>query len=397
MIRTLIASLIVVFGALSAAKAEVVPKAAPSVLVDRLPLAEAIPTYPDDEWARRPLMPPINVDRFRTVADRAFADPQPDELTETRALVVIQDGVLVYERYAKGYGPNTRFISWSMAKSVTQALIGIGVRDGHVSIDAPLTVTGWASDDARHEITLRHLLANTSGLKWKGLIGNNPTETDDAQLLYGSGRTDVLSFLAGKPLDTEPGTVWKYNTGGFHLAMAELTHALTPAGATPHERRTAMQSFMETGLFAPLGITSAVPEFDPKGRFLGGSNIFMTATDYARFGLLYLREGMWNGEQVLPEGWTELAATQTTAQNTPNYGNGFWLNQSFVEGGEISMPLVDPTAFNAGGNNNQFVVIVPDKKLVIVRLGHTPNENMSKVYHFIQDLVLAFPEKAGTL
>ena len=369
-----------------------VPDAAPSVEVDRTALTPAIGIFPDKEWGQRPLLPPVDLARFNSAVDQAFATPQPADMAETRALVVIQNGTLVYERYADGFGPATRFFSWSVAKSITHALTGVGVRDGLLDLDEPVSVSAWSDPaDLRKSITPRHLLTNTSGLAWRSVMEAPAVQSDESVVLFGTGRDDTAAFVSQRKLDSEPGTLWEYNSGNFNLMSAVITNTLTTAG-TPSERRKAMHAFMSEKLFEPLGITSAIGEFDQSGTFLGGSSVFMTARDYARFGLLYLRGGKWAGEQILPEGWTDFAATPLSVANETNYGAGFWINSGV---GPQNLPGLPETTYQADGNDGQVILIVPSHQLVIVRLGKTPWQGRDEIAAFLQNLALCFPERTG--
>ena len=280
----------------------------------------------------------------------------------TNAFLILQDGALVYERYDPDGGENVRHVSWSMAKSITQALIGIAVGDGVVDIDRPLR-TPHISDP---KLTLRHLVTLTDGLAWDE--GNyDPARSDATRMLYGDGRFDGAAYVAAKPQEVPPGTRWRYSTGAFHLAAAELQANLFPEAKTPERRRAAMAGWMRRRLFAPVGMTSAVPEFDAAGTFVGGSLLYATARDFARFGELYRNQGIWNGRQVLPAGWVQFARTPT---RQPAYGAGWWLEAKAGNSETSLMAGEGPMdGFSAQGHNGQAVLVVPSKSAVVVRLG----------------------------
>jgi CubicO group peptidase (beta-lactamase class C family) len=249
-----------------------------------------------------------------------------------------------------------------MAKSFTQALIGIAVGDGVVDIDQPLK-TPHRSDP---KLTLRHLITLTDGLAWDE--GNyDPARSDATRMLYGEGRFDGAAYVAAKPQEAPPGTRWRYSTGAFHLAAAELQANLFPGAKTPDARRAAMADWMRRRLFDPVGMTSAVPEFDAAGTFVGGSLLYATARDFARFGELYRKQGIWGQTQVLPAGWTQFARTPTLQSA---YGAGWWLE---AKAGNSEPSLMDGKgpmdAFSAQGHNGQVILVVPSKGAVLVRLG----------------------------
>ena len=283
-------------------------------------------------------------------------------LGQTDALLVLRNGALVYERYGPDGGEAVRHVSWSMAKSITAALIGIAVGDGVVDIDQPLK-TPHAGDP---KLTPRHLITMTDGLAWDE--GDyDPARSDATRMLYGEGRFDGAAYVAAKPQQVPPGSRWRYSTGSFHLAAAELQRSLFPEARTPEARRGAMAAWMKRRLFDPVGMTSAVPEFDAAGTFVGGSLVYATARDYARFGELHRRQGVWDGRQVLPVGWVAFCRTPTVQ---PAYGAGWWLEAKAGNAEASLMRGAGPMdAFSAQGHNGQVILVIPSKAATVVRLG----------------------------
>jgi CubicO group peptidase (beta-lactamase class C family) len=278
------------------------------------------------------------------------------------AFLIVQDGALVFERYGAGHGPAVRHIAWSMTKSVTHALAGAAVAQGRVDIDRPLETVAHPNP----RLTLRALLTLTDGLKWDE--GDyDPAKSDATKMLFGPGRFDGAAYTAAKPQAFAPGTHWNYSTGAFQLAAAELQANLFPRAQTPLARRAAMARWMRQSLFDPLGMKTAVPEFDAAGTFVGGSFLYASARDFARFGELYRLDGVWKGRRILPKGWVAFARTPTVQ---PAYGAGFWLearpdnNPLSLMGGAGPMDT-----FSAQGHGGQVIAIVPSKALVVVRLG----------------------------
>ena len=200
------------------------------------------------------------------------------------ALYVEKDGRLLFEAYGKDHGPHTPHVSWSMAKSITQALTGMAVLDGKVSLDAPLRRAPG--------LTLRRLLTMTDGLEWNE-NGYSVVTSDATRMLYGPGRMDGAAYTAAKRQAVAPGSRWAYSTGAIQLAAAEVQDSLFPRAKTPQARRSAMRDWIASRLFGPLGMTDATAEFDPSGTFYGGSLVYASARDYARFGRLYLQDGVF--------------------------------------------------------------------------------------------------------
>jgi CubicO group peptidase (beta-lactamase class C family) len=287
-------------------------------------------------------------------------------LGQTRAIVIVSHGQLVAERYMPGFGPDTPLISWSMAKSITQALVGIAVRDGLVDdIDKPMGNPRWLPGDPRGAVTWRQWMNMVDGQGYREIGEASPVKNDAARMLFGLGRLDVAGFAASLPLVHVPGTHWNYNSAGVNLISDALGHLYAP-GATPARRQQMLAAFMRRELFQPLGMTSVQTEFDAAGTFLGSALVYATARDYARFGLLYLRDGQWEGRQLLPRGWVDFARTRTAAKNGESYGAGWWVATTEKSGSGLGQSR---DHFRAQGHEGQLIVIVPSKDLIVVRLG----------------------------
>jgi CubicO group peptidase (beta-lactamase class C family) len=315
---------------------------------------------------------PPDLDRaaFDLAITEAFAG-RHDLLGETRAVVIVQGGRLVFERYGEGYGPNTRLVSWSMAKSITHALVGAAVLEGRLSIDAPMGNPHWRSGDRRAAITWRQWLTMVDGLEYYEIGAPDPVSNDAARMLYGAGRRSTSAFAASLPLIHDPGAHWNYNSAGVALIADALTRAIVPHPRDAMDRRSRMNTWMQASLFARIGMHPVV-EFDPQGTFYGSSLIYATAQDYARFGYLYLRDGQWEGTRLLPEGWVDFARTYGPAPNTDVYGAGWWLTPPQANGRPHRSLIVGDEArdaFSAQGHEGQIIVVVPSKDMVLVRLG----------------------------
>jgi CubicO group peptidase (beta-lactamase class C family) len=322
------------------------------------------------------------------VAERAWAWAQSSATTlgRTDALLIAQDGKLVFERYGPDHGPDVRHISWSMAKSITHALVGLAVTEGRVNIDAPLKTV--AHPDPK--LSLRALLTLTDGLGWdEGSY--TPTDSDAAKMLYGPGRLDGAAYTAQKRQAYPPGTRWNYSTGSFQLAAAELQSRLFPNAIDPADRRAAMADWMRSRLFGPLGMTSALAEFDAAGTFAGGSLVYATARDFTRFGEFYRQDGVWAGRRMLPEGWVKFARTPTVEKI---YGAGFWLEAPTGHNPPSMMGGHGPLdAYSCQGHAGQVVLVVPSKALVVTRLALMPDDDptWAKLGAWLAPIVGAFP------
>lgn len=327
--------------------------------------------WPTQDWQTAP--PPARLDRatFDLAVTQAFAG-RHDLMGETRAVVIVQSGRIVFERYGDGYGPDMRLVSWSMAKSFTHALVGAAVLQGRVGIDAPMGSPHWRAGDRRASITWRQWLQMVDGQDYTEIGAPSVLDNDVTHLLYGAGRSDTARFAAGLPLIHDPGTHWNYNSAGTVLIADALTRAIVPDPRDPNDRRRRMRAWMDQSLFGPIGMRPVV-EFDPSGLYYGSALIWATARDFARFGYLYLRGGVWDRRRVLPEGWVDFARTRGSDPDTDVYGAHWWLTPAHGEGTPMRSLIVHPDlrdAFSAQGHEGQIIVVVPSRDIVLVRLGH---------------------------
>lgn len=369
---------------LSAAAADLVP----------LPPQPADVAWPTAEWPTDSLPAGVDADAFNAVMEDAFGG-KGTGLGETREVVVIQGGKLVYERYAPGYSYDTRLVSWSMAKSVTQALVGVAVLQGKVDIDRPMGSPHWSLDDRRAQIPWRTWLQMTDGQHYLEIEAKTIADSDASRKLFGPGRLDVANYCSGLPLIHDPGTHWNYNSCGIVLTADALTRTIVPNPASPQARRQAMLAWMHENLFDVIGM-HAQPEFDATGLFYGSAFVYASARDFAKFGLLYLRNGVWDGRRVLPEGWVDYARTPGTGQNADIYGAGWWVSPQ--EGAGRPYPSRIDTgpvrdAFAAQGFEGQYTLVVPSKDLIIVRLGLTVEKDLrtGEIGKWLGKVAQAFP------
>jgi CubicO group peptidase (beta-lactamase class C family) len=334
-----------------------------------LPPQPAGQAWPTQAWATSPL--PNDVDRaaFDLAVTEAFAGVHP-LMGETRAVLVVQDGRIVFERYADGYGPDTPLVSWSMAKSFTHALVGAAVLQGRIGIDAPMGNPHWRAGDRRASITWRQWLQMVDGSDYTE-TSENVAQAGNARMLFGEGRSDVARWAAARPLVHDPGSHWNYSSAGTLLISDALTRVVAPDARDAASRRERMRAWMNEVLFDPIGMRPVV-EFDPTGLFYGSSLIWATGRDFARFGYLYLRDGVWDGQRLLPEGWVDFGRSRGPDRNADVYGAHWWLTPEQGTGQPMRSLIVDndlADAFSAQGYEGQIVVVVPSKDLVLVRLG----------------------------
>lgn len=307
---------------------------------------------PGNDWELGDSRPEVEA-----LLDHAFtANGDDHELGLTLAVVCVSRGKIVAERYGPDTNADTTLISWSMAKSVTQALVGLLAGDGQLDVDAPAPVPEWTDpDDPRNAITLAHLLRMRSGLEWNEDYVDADT-SHCLEMLFGSGHTDMGAFAAASAAIAPADTVFNYSSGTTNIISRLITQLLGT--------EQAVRDYMDARLLGPLAMASADPRFDDAGTFVGSSYLYATARDFARFGMLYLRDGIWNGRRLLPEGWVDRARTPTSVDaEVPGraYGEHWWMN------------LDDPAGtFWANGYEGQFIAVVPSADAVVVRLGKTP-------------------------
>ncbi len=334
---------------------------------------------------------PIPKARLDAAIAPLFDDPA---MAETRALLIMHRGEIIAERYGEGYDEDTRFISWSMAKSFTGALIGFLVADGRLVLDDPAPVPAWQRPgDPRGDITLRQLLHMSSGLDHteSGEEGGKTLyEADTQQMLFLTGSGDMAGYAEARPMEAEPGAKFEYSTATSMILADIITRTLTNS-TDPKVRRDTAMRFIRGRLLEPLGMESTYFEFDANGTFLGGSIIQSTARDYATFGEFLRNNGARKGAQHLPVSWIKFM--RTSSANDPAYGGHIWLNKKRPEGrDQILFPDMAPdTVFAALGHLGQQIVVSPEQKLTVVRLGKTQDDVNRPMSDQIGRIVSLFP------
>ena len=310
-------------------------------------------------------------------------------LGETRALIVMKDGKIAAERYAEGYDADSRFVSWSMAKTVTALMIGQLVGDGLLRLDQPAPVPRWQrSGDPRADITLRHLLQMRSGLEHTE-AGPVPYESSEVRMLFLDGRDDMADYATAQPPEAEPGERFEYSSNTT-VILADIAARVLSDADHPEARRRAVSDYLSARLFEPLGANSMVPEFDRAGTLVGGSLMHATARDWARLGELMRRKGSHQGEQLVPRSWVE--AMVTPSPKSPHYGLQTWLNRPTGEAEHPLFPDRAPqSAFSMIGHMGQYVFVSPEQGLTVVRLGHSNREERMAMLQQLADVVELYP------
>ncbi len=307
-------------------------------------------------------VPGFDMQAVHASVDQAFEDIEPDQNIDTRAVLVIHDGNIIAEQYADPFTADMPQLGWSMTKTVTAALTGILAADGLLHVNAPANVPEWRSDgDERRNITLEHLLHMTSGLDFSEVYTAG-SMSDVILMLYTTG--DTAAFTIDKPLAHTPGSTFYYSSGTTNIISRIQRQLFT--------NFQDYFNFPQERLFSKLGITSAVIEPDASGTFVGSSYMYATPRDWAKFGLLYLQDGMWNGERILPEGWVDYSVTPAPAAEQGEYGVQIWLNAGAPDDPDNrSLPNLPTNMFYLSGFEGQTIVVFPDQDLIVMRMGYT--------------------------
>ena len=274
--------------------------------------------------------------------------------------------------------PDTPLLSWSVAKSMLHAVVGMLVADGVLDPAAPADVPQWTSSptDPRRAITLGDLLEMRDGLDFAEDY-DDPETSDVLQMLFGRGQADMAAFAADRPLAAPPGARFAYTTGASMVVSGIVARVLGPGA--PY------RDYVVRRLFEPLGMTTAEADFDDAGTWVAGSYVRATAHDFARFGLLYLRDGHWDGQRLLPEGWVDYGRTARSVD--PDDGNLFgahWWTRDEPLG-----------TFWAAGHDGQYIDVCPALDLVVVRLGRTGSDRTPAMRAWRDRVIGAFTLSPG--
>ena len=267
------------------------------------------------------------------------------------AFMVIYKGIPVVEAYKPQFNRKTRFLSWSMAKSFINAMVGILVKQGKMDITRPAGIDEWKMDE-RSKITLNDIMQMQSGLKWNEDYGNR---SDVTLMLH--CESDMAHFAMDQPAKYPAGTHWYYSSGATNIISYLIRKQFS--------NDSSYYVFANNQLFNRIGAPDAVFEVDPTGTRVGSSYLYATTRDYARFGLLFENDGVFNGDRILPEGWVKYTTSVASASNGV-YGSFFWLNRGH------SLPSVPEDMYACDGHDGQHIYILPTQQLVVVVLGFSP-------------------------
>ena len=324
--------------------------------------------------------PVRGVDSKAVAAALDWAMEQEEQ--NTRAFVVAYRGKIVGERYAPGWTKDTPQISWSQGKSITATLIGILIQRGLLELDQPAPIKEWrGADDPRREIRIRDLLQMSSGLDFTNLSFKGPetliAKNEHMRVYFDS--LNVLEHAVNQPLKVPPGTRYSY-LNSDPLSLGRIIRDTVEAQGENY------LTFPQRALFDRIGVRSAVLETDAWGNFILSGYDYVSARDWVRFGLLYLNDGVWQEQRILPEGWTDFVATPAPADEKKNYGGMFWLNLP------PRMDRVPKDTYWSAGFMGQVTMVIPSRELVVVRMGPSPGDTYSYLNEVIGRILEALPE-----
>lgn len=291
----------------------------------------------------------INQQKLTVAVNNAF-DKNGEKIKKTRALLVVYKDQIVAEKYADGFDKNSKLLGWSMTKSITNAVVGVLDKQGKIKLNQSNLFNEWQHDE-RSKITLNNLLQMNSGLEW---VEDYNTLSDVTKMLYLDH--DMTQTQLNKPLIGTPNNSWNYSSGTTNLLSRFIRNQF--------KTHQAYLDFWHTELIDKIGMNSMILETDLSGNYVGSSYAWATVRDWAKFGLLYLHKGNWNGKQILNESWVNYTVTPTNGSKG-EYGAQFWLNTA------EKYPNAPKDLFSCDGYQGQHIFIIPSKDLVIVRMGLT--------------------------
>ncbi len=309
----------------------------------------------------------VNFPKLNAAIAHSFSDA---ELKKTRTVLVYHKGKIIAERYADGFNKESRILGWSMTKSIIATLYGMLAYEGKIDLDMRAPIASWQKDD-RKNITLNHLLRMQSGLAWDE---NYTTISDVTKMLFLA--SDMTKVQAEKEAVAKPTEIWNYSSGTSNLLSGILRDRFA--------NRQDYLDFPYKTLIDKIGMHSMLLEADMDGNYIASSYSWATTRDWAKFGILYLNKGNWNGTQLFDENWVNYITTPTKHSDGV-YGAHFWLNA----GGKF--PDVPRDMFSANGFQGQYVFVIPSKDLVVVRTGLSENPNFN-VNEFLSEIISALKE-----
>jgi CubicO group peptidase (beta-lactamase class C family) len=333
----------------------------PTKVTTTLPDAMSLPWPMGDRPDTSPLPAGVDAAKLDAAVDAAFADPA----AQTAAFLVLHKGRIVAERYKAGITKDTQLESWSMGKSLAATLFALLVQDGTYTLEQPAPVPLWQRpDDPRSKIRNIDLLRMSAGLKFLGNQEPGSSQTYPDHYFIYTGAIDAFEYSITRPQEYPPNTDGRYRNSDPLTITYLAKLAVTKRGEN-------FLTWPQRALFDTIGIRRQVLETDPYGNFLITGYDYGTARNWARIGLLYLQDGLWQGRRILPEGWAEFVSTPAPAWRRPEYGGFFWLNR-------INTWNLPPEAYFAAGAGGQNTWIVPSHDLVIVRMGHVRGQTAAR-------------------
>jgi CubicO group peptidase (beta-lactamase class C family) len=311
--------------------------------------------------------------KLASTVNSAFEETDKERPLNTRAVIVLHNGQIVAEKYAPTFNENTKLLGWSMTKTVTNAIVGVLVKQGKLRIEEPAPITEWATDK-RSKITLNNLMQASSGLAWEEVYGGPSPATN---MLF--RKKDAGGFAVKSKLQDEPNSKWYYSSGTTNIISKITKQTLG----------NDYYSFAYREIFDKIGAYTMIIEPDAGGTYIGSSFSYATARDWARFGLLYLNDGVWNNERILPEGWVKYSTTPAVAASKGEYGAQIWLNAgNKTNPADRLYPDVPNDMYLMDGYEGQSVIMIPSRNVVIVRLGLSQKREFN-VNLFVRDVLAA--------
>lgn len=310
----------------------------------------------------------VDYSRLKKIVQETFTDTK-NNLKKTRSVLIVYKDHILAEKYAKGFSKDSKILGWSMAKSITSAVIGILVKQGKVSLEQNHLFPEWEAD-ARKNITLKNLLNMNSGLEWEE---NYATICDVTKMLF--LEPNMTEVQKKKKLTGTPNESWNYSSGTSNLLSGFIRNQFNS--------QQEYLDFWYAALIDKIGMNSMLIETDYSNHYVGSSYAWANTRDWAKFGLLYLHEGNWNGEQIIDTSWVQFSRTPTPTSNGI-YGGHFWLNAG------KKYPDVPKDMFSCNGFQGQRVFIIPSKNLVVVRTG-LYEEPSFDVNYFLKEIIQSLP------
>ncbi|MCB9638070.1 MAG: serine hydrolase [Myxococcales bacterium] len=331
--------------------------------------------WPTQGWKlKKPEEMGVNSQGLKALEDYTFARAGNEvdrKGIRTDGLVIVKNGYLVYEKYARGFDKDRPHLAWSVSKSFVNALYGIAKKKGLLEVDAPVARYYKPMDRGQHKgVTLRHLLNMTPGLFWREGYEASFFDSSVLSMLYSGGRKDMGLFAAQQRMRYKPGTHWYYSSGTSNLAVATLRAAL---------KGQDMEKFMWSELFDRIGMKRVTWQRDGAGNVVGSSYLYAPPRQLAKFGYLYLNDGLWEGKRVLPEGWVKFTATVPPADEKGEYGAHWWLNVGRPEMKVKKRFSKAPRdMLRASGHWTQRIYAFPSQDMVVVLTSDNRDETFNE-------------------